>query len=65
MLSISQMPICRRARFVMWNRPRPCTGMVTRMPPIITWVMTEKTIPASNSSETADMTSFNPGSTNT
>ena len=51
MLSISQMPICRRARLVMWNRPRPFTGMVMRMPPISTWVTMEKMMPASSSSD--------------
>ena len=65
MLSISQMPIWRRARLVMRNRPWPFTGMVMRMPPISTWVTREKMMPASSNSETADMMSFSPGSTNT
>ena len=49
----------------MWNRPRPFTGMVIRMPPIITCVTMEKMMPASSSNDTADMISFNPGNTNT
>ena len=59
------MPICLRARLVMWNSPRPCTGMVMRMPPIITCVTMEKIMPASNSSDTADIINFKPGNTNT
>ena len=65
MLSISQMPIWRRARLVMRNRPWPFTGMVMRMPPIITCVTMEKMMPASSSNDTADMISFKPGNTNT
>ena len=65
MLRISQMPIWRRARLVTASTPRPCTGMVKRMPPIIACVTTENTMPISSSIDTADITSRKPGSTNT
>ena len=65
MLSISQMAICLRARLVMANRPRPFTGMVMRMPPIIPWVATENTRPTSSRVDNAEAMSFRPGRMNT